>query len=139
MSPPSKKFLKKGAHGFGDDPENYEFLKIDRDPFEASASGHGYNAKFSDDDGYERGCGPYTDCDHGLVNKLPDEAQAGIRYIGDLIDRQQDQPAGKWLGGGGPVSDGERDPRDSSWRGSGRKGPKYAPKTGPQGNMRKPR
>lgn len=63
----------------------------------------------------ERGTGAYTDSDSGLYNRLPDEDRASVRDIGNLIDGQQDQPAGKILGGG-PVSDNERDLDDSNWR-----------------------
>ena len=34
---------------------NYSFTRIDRNPWEASASKHGRNAKFSDDSGHVRG------------------------------------------------------------------------------------
>jgi hypothetical protein len=71
---------------------------------------------------------PIPDSDSGLVNKMPDElgdyAHEGLSV---LIDGQEDQPAGKILGGGGPVSD-NADDNSPGWKGSGRKGPKVAPK-----------
>src|SRR5262249_27906262 len=133
----------KGSGASGKDDSS--FLKVDneRGNWVAGASGVGYNAKFDDDYGYRRGQGAYSDegGDGAVYNKLPDEAQAGIGNLGNLIDSQQDQPAGKILGGGGPVSDNERDPDDSTWSGSGRKGPRYSNPLGQkgQGNMRKPR
>jgi hypothetical protein len=139
MAPPNKKQINKGFYGFESD--DAEFLKVDneRGNWVASASGVGYNAKFDDDYGYERGTGDYTDSDSSLTNKLPDEAQANIRDIGSLIYSQADQPTGPITGGGGPVSDNERDPDDSSCRGSGRKGPRYSNPLGAkgQGNMRR--
>ena len=136
MSPPSRKQLKKGAYGYGYEPRDEDFLAVERSPWEASASGIGYNAKFDDDYGYERGTGAYTDSDSGLVNKLPDEAMDGVHQnLMRLLDDQVDQPAGEILGGGGPVSD-NADDNSPGWKGSGRKGPRYAPKTGPIGNMK---
>ena len=98
MSPPSKKQLKKGAFGYGDDPSNYEFLKVDNASgnWVAGASGHGYNARWDDDAGYKRGLGAYSDSDSGLVNKLPDElGDYAHERLAGLIDGQEDQPAGK--------------------------------------------
>src|SRR5215831_20402574 len=66
--------------------------------------------------------------------------QSGPFQSSSARARRPDQPAGKWLGGGGPVSDNDIGINDgSAWKGSGRKGPRYAPKTGPQGNMKRPR
>src|SRR5215472_14197765 len=64
MSPPSRKQLKRGAAGFGDYPENYDFLQVDneRGNWVAGASGVGYQGeRFDDDYGYRRGQGAYTD------------------------------------------------------------------------------
>jgi hypothetical protein len=132
-----KKNLKSYGAGGEDDAD---FLAVDDADgnWTAGASGHGYNARWNDERGYERGTGAYTDSDSGLVNKLSDEAQANIRDIGNLIDSEQDQPTGPITGGGGPVSDNERDPDDSTWRGSSRKGPRYSNPLGAkgQGNIR---
>jgi hypothetical protein len=140
MSPPSKKQLKKGAAGYGYEPGDENFLAPDNADgnWTASASGDGYNAKFDDDSGHVRGANWDDSDSHGLRNKLSDAAQASIRDIGYLIDGQVDQPAGPLLGGGGPLSDNVRDPDDSSWKGSGRKGPRYSnpPPASAQGNMR---
>jgi hypothetical protein len=137
---------KKNLKGYGASGEDDEtFLAVDnaRGNWVAGASKHGANAKFDDDYGYRRGLGEYSDegGDGAVYNKLPDEAQANIRDIGDLIYSQADQPTGPITGGGGPVSDNERDPDDSTWSGSGRKGPRYSNPLGAKGqsNMRRPK
>jgi hypothetical protein len=61
-----------------------------------------------------------------------------------LIDGQVDWPgageAGKMVGGGGPVSENvRRTDRDGDWSGSGRKSSRFAPKTAPIGNQRRPK
>src|SRR5262245_23750667 len=99
MSPPTKKQLNKGFHGFADD--SAEFLKVDneRGNWVASASGHGYNARYDDDTGYKRGVGAYTDSDSGLVNKLPDErVDYSHENLSGLIDGSQ--PYAPQLAGG---------------------------------------
>jgi hypothetical protein len=63
MAPPTRKQLSKGAYGYADSPDDADFLKIDRDPWQASASGEGYKARYDDDSGYERGCGVYASDD----------------------------------------------------------------------------
>jgi hypothetical protein len=118
--------INKGGRGSGQflDGE-LEFLKPEASPWKddysgASESGTYQSRRFDDNTGHFRGSNWDDSESHGLVNKQADEAQASIRDIGDLIDRN------------------ERDPRDSSWRGSGRKGPKYSNPLGRsgQGNMR---
>src|SRR6516162_5843254 len=105
MAPPSKKQLKKGAYGYGDDPESYEFLRIDRDPWEASASTDTYQGRrFDDDNGYERGCGAYTDCNDGLRNKLPYEQRGVSDKMRDILDDVDGMGSGNAItGGGGPL------------------------------------
>jgi len=141
MAPPTKKQLNRGFYGYQSD--DAEFLKPERaspwvDDY-SGASKQGYNARWNDNAGPFEGSN-WSDCEaHGLVSKRADESQAGIRDIGSLIDNQEDWGSGnKLMGGGGPVSDNERNPRDSSWRGSDRKGPRYSNPLGRsgQGNMK---
>jgi hypothetical protein len=123
---PMDKYVKKYVS-----KDEAEFLKAERSPWEASASGVGYNQKFSDDDGFRRGSNHDDSDSAGLRNKLPEETgESPHEKLARLIDGQVDQPAGKMLGGGGGVS-------DNKVGGVGRGGPKYAPKSGPIGNMRK--
>jgi hypothetical protein len=83
MSPPTKKELNKGFHGFADD--SAEFLKIDRDPFEASSSGE--DKRWDDDRGFARGTGAYTGSDSGLRNRLPDERRSDVSdKLAGLVD-----------------------------------------------------
>jgi hypothetical protein len=129
-----KKNLKgRGCNG----KDDAAFLKIDRDPWEASASGQGYNGRYDDDTGAQRGA------EYGFSNTSDDKAFLKRSWTGDyndaphqrlyeLIDNQKDQPAGPLLGGGGPVSRNLPE-GDSS--------PRYAPKSGSpskQTNLRKP-
>jgi hypothetical protein len=131
MAPPTKKELKKGAYGYGDDPESYSFLQPEnpRGSWDASASGEGYNARWDDDRGYERGTGAYTDSDSGLVNRLPDELRDSVNDgLRTLPDDDEGMGSGsKLLGGGGPLTKG---------RGVGNSPPRYRPKTGPRTNAR---
>jgi hypothetical protein len=134
---------KKNLKGYGaSGKDDADFLKVENADgnWTAEPSGHGYNSRFQDSDGWKRGTGTYSaeGGDGAVYNKLPDEAQANIRDIGSLIDNERDQPTGPVTGGGGPVSDNERDPDDSTWRGSGRKGPRYSNPLGAkgQGNMK---
>ena len=139
MAPPTKKELNKGFYGFADD--SAEFLKTDnpdsaRGNWDAEASGHGYNARFNDDSGHVRGANWDDSNDHGLVNRLPEERQDYAHEgLSRILDNQEDLPSGKWLPGGGPVSDnvGNDGP---GWQGSNRKGPRIAPKTGPRTNAK---
>src|SRR6266513_140844 len=68
---------KNYVSGFGEkDPDAAEFLKPDRSPWDAEASGHQYTARYRDDSGASRGS-IHADSDgHGLVNTLPEEAGA---------------------------------------------------------------
>jgi hypothetical protein len=135
MAPPTKKQINRGFHGFQTD--DAEFLRpCDPDGnWTASASGVGYNGTNNDDSGHRRGAN-WDDTDtHGLRNKLSDEhSEVAHERLAALIDGQYDQPAGELLGGGGSVSDNASN-NSPGWKGSGRKGPRYAPKTGPQTNM----
>jgi hypothetical protein len=125
MSPPSRKTLKKGAAGYGYEPGDEDFLAVERSPWEASASGIGYNSKFSDDDGYKRGTGAYTDSDSGLVNKLPDERRDDAHErLAALID--DSQPYDKQLPGGAGLTKGKGIGSD----------PRPRVKTGPRTNAR---
>src|SRR5262249_10123334 len=118
---------KKNLKGSGlSGKDDAAFLKVERDPWDASASGVGYNARWDDDRGFERGTGAYTDSDSGLRNKLPDER---VHYahegLSPLID--DSQPYDKMLAGGAPLTKG---------KGVGAGTPRYAPKTGPRTNSR---
>ena len=142
MAPPTRKDLKKGAYGYGDEPDSYSFLQPDsasgpwKDDYSgASESGTYQSRRWDDNTGHFRGSNWDDSESHGLVNKFSDEHQeVAHQRLASLIDGQDDQPAGKLLGGGGPVSE-NADDNSPGWKGSGRKGPKYAPKTGPQTNM----
>jgi len=148
MAPPTRKQLAKGSYGHADPAEDADFLRIERDPWEASASGEGYKARYDDDSGVSRGqeCGySNTSDDEAFLRPSQDRTDESSETIHGrlfkLIDHEVDHGSGnKLTGGGGPVSDNVP-ARDSGggWGGSDRKGPRYAPKTGPQGNMRKPR
>jgi hypothetical protein len=141
MSPPTKRDLKKGAAGYGYEPGDEDFLSIDRDPFEASGSGHGYNARFDDDYGHRRGQGEYSnELDDGLKlqNRLPDEQREVSDKMRDILDDVDGMGSGaiagsgalmrtSTVGGGGPL------PKS---RGVGSGPPKYRPKTGPRTNAR---
>jgi hypothetical protein len=133
MSPPSRRQLKRGAYGYGDNPEDADFLKPDneRGNWVASASGVGYNAKFSDDDGFRRGQGAYTDeNEDGLkpVNRLPDEQREVSDKLRDIMDDVDGMGSGNVItGGGGPLT---------KKYGVGSGPPKVKPKTGPRTNSR---
>src|SRR5262249_24977857 len=82
------------------------FLRVERDPWEASASGVGYNAKFSDDDGHVRGANWDDSDSHGLRNKLPDERRDDAHEgLAPLID--DSQPYAAQLAGGAPLTKGK--------------------------------
>jgi hypothetical protein len=129
MSPPNKKALQKGAYGYGYQKGDEDFLSVDneRGNWAASASGAGYNNRWDDNKGYERGVGAYTDSDSGLTNKLPYERTSG--GLDDLVGLDNDDTGmgsgNKLLGGGGPLTKG---------RGVGSGGPRFAPKTGKRTN-----
>src|SRR5262245_17263438 len=130
----SKKFSpNKGFHGFKSDDE--AFLEVSASPWDAAGD------RGSDDDGHVRGANWNDSDDHGLVDKLSDDATASVHErLSRLLDRQADQPSGPMLTGGGAVSDNERlDDATSTWKGSDRKGPRYAAKSGPIGNMKRPK
>jgi hypothetical protein len=126
MAPPTKKQINKGFYGF--ETDDAEFLKVERDPWEASASGVGYNAKFDDDYGYRAGQGAYSDegGDGALTNKLADErVDYAHEGLSPLID--DSQPYDKLLTGGAGLTKG---------KGVGAGKPRFAPKTGPRTNSR---
>jgi hypothetical protein len=107
MSPPSKKELSKGFRGF--ETDDAQFLKIDRDPWDASASGNSYQGtRFDDDYGYRRGQGAYTDENEDglkLVNRLPDEQRQVSDKMRDILDDVDGMGSGNVItGGGGPLS-----------------------------------
>jgi len=88
--------------------------------------------KHNDEFGYKRGVGAYSKED-GAFDPRSKHKYDSFTVVNKkhdyLLDNQRDQPAGKWLGGGGPVN-----------RNAGGKGPpRYAPKTGPIGIMKKPK
>jgi len=133
--PPTKKQISKGFYGFESD--DAEFLKPDnpvaeRGNWDASASGQGYNSKFADDTGYQRGALGFTDegGDGALRNLMPDESRdSNLDQLRTLPDDDAGMGSGsKWLGGGGPIPQN----RDV---GSGT--PRYGAKTGPRTNSRR--
>jgi hypothetical protein len=142
MAPHRKKDLQAGGRGYGYEPGDEQFLQPDSpsgswrsDYSGASESGTYQSRRWDDNTGHFRGSNWDDSESHGLVNKFSDEHQeVAHQRLASLIDGQDDQPAGKLLGGGGPVSE-NADDNSPGWKGSGRKGPKYAPKTGPQTNM----
>lgn len=87
--------------------------------------------KHNDEFGWKRGLGAYSkdDKQFGAPKHTTDslKVQNGKEY--SLIDNQADQPAGKMLGGGGPVSHNKRTVG----------APRYKPKSGPIGNMKRPK
>jgi hypothetical protein len=106
MSPPNKKMLQKGAAGYGYEPGDENFLAIDRDPFDASASGHGYSARYDDDYGYRRGQGEYSDeLDDGLKlqNRLPDEQRQVSDKMRDILDDVDGMGTGNTISGNMPL------------------------------------
>jgi len=118
MSPPRKKDLAAGGRGYGYDPSDADFLKIERSPWEASASGIGRNAKFSDDDGHRKGSNWQDSDSHGLVNRYPDELSEGPHEkLAGLID--DSQPYDPLVPGGAPLTHG-KDVGDGK--------PRFAPK-----------
>ena len=84
-----------------------------------------------DEFGWKRGLGAYSkdDKQFGSPKHTTDSLTVQNKKHDYLIDSEVDQPAGKMLGGGGPVSYNKRTPG----------APRFAPKTGPIGNMRKPK
>ncbi len=88
--------------------------------------------KHNDAFGYKRGQGPYSKEDANFnPSKHSYDSYTVVNKKHDyLLDNERDQPAGKYLGGGGDVSKNNR---------GGPAPPRYRPKTGPIGNMRKPK
>lgn len=131
-----KKALHKGSH-VADDDETFLAPSKASNPFSSGeASGHGYNAKWSDSDGHERGAQSQGADDASFLRPSweGDYSDAPHTRLSQLIDNQEDFGSGnKLTGGGGPVSRNLPE-GDSS--------PRYAPKSGSpskQTNMRKPR
>jgi hypothetical protein len=116
------------GYGYADSPDDADFLKIDRDPWQASASGHDANAhsRYDDDTGYERGCGVYAS---------DDAAFREPSWTGDSVTVAEDKskwvvdhggPSGPLLTGGSPLPKGH---------GVGSGPPRYAVKgDGPSGS-----
>jgi hypothetical protein len=112
---------KKGSFGHaGKDDGDFLIPSTESDQWKASGSGHGYNAKFSDDDGFKRGeqsrAGDQAWQSRGaddasfLRNKSQsqtyeqaDGAEVHER-LSRLIDNDASLPADKMLTGGGNVS-----------------------------------
>ncbi len=132
---------KNYVSGFGEkDDEAASFLKPDNtNPWEASPSGESYaGRRWDDSKGYERGEQSRAG-DQAWQSRAADEAaflrpsqsqtdwDSPHERLSRLIDGQVDQPAGKHLGGGGPVS-------DNKVGGVGPGKVRYKPKTGPQSN-----
>jgi hypothetical protein len=109
MSPPTRKQLSKGAYGYADSPDDADFLRIERDPWEASASGHGYNGRWDDDSGNSRGA------EYGFSNTSDDKAFLEPSWTGDSVTVAEDKskwvvdhggPAGPLLTGSSPLPKG---------------------------------
>jgi hypothetical protein len=127
-------------------PDDEAFLKANSNPWEAEASGHGYNARFSDDDGWKRGeqsrsgldawqsrGGDDLDWQRPSQDRTDESGDRVHQELYRLIDNQVDLGSGnKMTGGGGPVS-------ENKVGGVGDGKIRHPVKTGPQGNMRKPR
>ena len=88
--------------------------------------------KHNDATGWKRGLGAYSkddpEFDAAKKHKYDSFAVQDSKEY-SLIDDQVDQPAGKLLGGGGPVSHNKRTAGP----------PKFKAKRGPIGNMEKPK
>ena len=123
---------KNYVSGFGEkDDEAASFLKPDNtNPWEASPSGESYaGRRWDDSKGYKRGEQSMGGDKSSFLR--PSQSQTDWdsphERLSVLIDGQVDQPAGKHLGGGGPVS-------DNKVGGVGPGKVRYKPKTGPQSN-----
>jgi hypothetical protein len=101
---------RKNLKGYGHSGEDdAEFLKIDRDPWEASASGQGYNARFDDDTGYKRGEQSMGGDEASFLRASQSETYGDQPHdrLAGLIDSDTGMGSGnKLTGGGGPVSKG---------------------------------
>lgn len=123
-----KKALHKGGNVAKDD---VEFLTATSDPWNSgNSSRQGYTGeRYDDDTGFERGAIHADSDSHGLREKLPDEAGENIHEkLAGLI--QDSQPYDPLIAGSSPLTH-RKDVGDGKVR--------YAPKSGPIGNMRKPR
>lgn len=105
------KLPKKYRSGFGEqDPDINSFLRPDENggtnPYSHSPSDAGYNSRWSDSDGYERGEVGFKGSDDASFLKPSwtgdvDNVNANHGY---LIDNDPSLPNGKLLNGGGPLS-----------------------------------
>src|SRR5690242_17475918 len=96
-----KKALHRGGNVAADDEE---FLKATSDPWKASASGHGYNAKFNDDGGHRRGLGAYSDDDKdSFLRPSQDRTdhEQPLDIFGEVMSHSG--PGGPMLTGGAPI------------------------------------
>jgi hypothetical protein len=103
---------KRGFYGHGGaDDSDFLIPSTESDQWEASASGHGYNAKFSDDRGHVRGTqslgGDESSFLRASQNQTYEQGDGATVHerLSRLLDNQKDLPAGPMLTGGGPVSD----------------------------------
>ncbi len=90
---------------------------------------------YNDDKGWKRGEGAYSKADsewNPTTKRAYDSFTVKPDHELDLLDNQADQPAGKMLGGGGPVNKNKH-------VGKGPPRFKYAKGHGPIGNMQKPK
>jgi hypothetical protein len=121
------KLPRKYKTGYGEvDPDIDQFLKPDNtDPYKASASGVGYNARYDDDAGTSGKNNNYGVDSWGdnsdYIGGWHGDVDQPHQSLSGLIDGQEDQPAGPLLGGGGPVS-------DNKVGGVGPGRPRFAPK-----------
>ena len=74
--------------------------------------------KHNDEYGWKRGLGKYSEVSYPTSTKR--DTQSASDKLRDLPDSSMGMPAGKMLGGSGPVSEGGP--------------PRYKPKTGPRTN-----
>jgi hypothetical protein len=125
----SKRFSPhKGFYGEKSDDE--AFLRPDNtDPYKASASGHGYQARFDDDAGTRDLAGSGIDGSDDLGAFLSPSFQGDVDHIHErlnaLIDNDPSLPNGGQLAGGGPLGHKHNVQ-------PGR--PRFAPKTAPVRN-----
>jgi hypothetical protein len=98
---------KNYVSGFGEkDPDIHEFLSpSNTNPYEASASGVGYNSTKDDERGFERGALGFTHDDRSFRSPSwtgdVDNVNANHGY---LIDNDPSLPSNKLVAGGGPLS-----------------------------------
>ncbi len=109
---PTKRQINKGFKGFADD--SAEFLKPDNtNPFEASPSGVGYNSRFNDSRGYERGAQSQGNDDASFLKPSWTGESDSSTDIYGLVD-SINGPGGPMLTGGSALPRTRKSRRDGS-------------------------